>query len=327
MTTMRDVAARAGVSAKTVSRVFNDDPHVLPATRARVEAALHELKYVPNTLATTFRAGRARAIGVAVPDLVDPFFAAIAKAAAEVAADNGMSVLVTSLGEDPSRERPTVESLLSQSLTGLVIAAVSDDQSYLATWSTHTPIVCVDREPVRAAVDTFVEDDHGGAYTATAHLLSHGHRRIAFLGDTAALPTTRHRLAGYSAALADAGLTVEEELVALAASDRAGAEAALRRLAALTDPPTALFSSNARSTMAAIPALARCRLAVAAFGDFPLADVLSPAMTVIDQDPAALGRLAAQRVLDRHFHPRRRYRRHTVLPVELVERSSCFDRA
>ena len=80
MTTMRDVAQRAGVSTKTVSRVFNDDPHVLPDTRALVEAAMRELNYVPNALATTFRAGRASVIGVAVPDVVDPFFAAIARA-------------------------------------------------------------------------------------------------------------------------------------------------------------------------------------------------------------------------------------------------------
>ena len=82
MATMRDIAARAGVSAKTVSRVFNDDPHVLPETRARVEAVMREMNYVPNALATTFRSGRSSVIGVAVPvpDIVDPFFAGIARA-------------------------------------------------------------------------------------------------------------------------------------------------------------------------------------------------------------------------------------------------------
>jgi LacI family transcriptional regulator len=79
MTTMREVAAAAGVSAKTVSRVFNDDPHVTPETRARVEVALRQLNYVPNAVATTFRTGRSPVVGIAVPDIVDPFFAAIAK--------------------------------------------------------------------------------------------------------------------------------------------------------------------------------------------------------------------------------------------------------
>ena len=85
MSTMRDAAAVAKVSAKTVSRVFNNDPHVLPETRERVEAALRELNYVPNALATTLRAGRYPAIGIAVPDLVDPFFAALAKAVGQLA--------------------------------------------------------------------------------------------------------------------------------------------------------------------------------------------------------------------------------------------------
>jgi LacI family transcriptional regulator len=324
MTTMRQVAAAAGVSAKTVSRVFNGDPHVLPETRARVEEALRGLNYVPNALATTFRAGRAPAIGVAVPDLVDPFFGSIAKAAADLAAEHDMSIVVTSLGDDPSRERPIVESLLRQSLSGLIIAATSDDQSYLSAWTARTPVVFVDRGPHRVAADSFVEDDHGGAYTATEHLVAHGHRRVGFIGDTLSLPTTRNRLAGYRAALEAAGIAVDDDLVAFGASDRAGARAAVDRLRAATDPPTALFSSDARCTMAAIPRLAGSPLAVTAFGDFPLADMLTPALTVIDQNPAELGRLAAQRILDRRFHPQRRYRRRTVLPVALVERASCL---
>lgn len=325
MTTMHDVAKLAGVSAKTVSRVFNGDPHVLPETRSRVERALSELNYVPNALATTFRAGRVPAIGVAVPDLVDPFFAAVAKAAADLAADHDMSIVVTSLGDDPSQERPIVESLLRQSLSGLILAATSDDQSYLSAWTPRTPTVFVDRAPTRVAADSFVEDDHGGAYTATAHLVAHGHRRIGYIGDTLALPTTRNRLSGYVAALGAHGIPADDELVAFGASDRAGAKTALDRLRAAADPPTALFSSDARCTMAAIPQLARSSLAVTAFGDFPLADMLTPALTVIDQNPAELGRLAAQRILDRRNHPGRRYRRRTILPVALVERESCFD--
>jgi len=98
MTTMREVAAAAGVSAKTVSRVFNDDPHVTPETRARVEVALRQLNYVPNAVATTFRTGRSPVVGIAVPDIVDPFFAAIAKSVGRLATQHGMSTVVTSLG-------------------------------------------------------------------------------------------------------------------------------------------------------------------------------------------------------------------------------------
>lgn len=324
MTGMRDVAAKANVSAKTVSRVFNNDPRVLPETRARVELALRELKYVPNTLATTFRAGRAAVIGIAVPDLVDPFFALIAKTVSQVASLHGMSVAVTNLGDDPTREPAIVESLLRQSLTGLIVAPISHDQSYLVAWTSRTPIVFVDRSPSRVPADSFVEDDHAGAYTATQHLIDHGHQYIAFLGDTLDVPTTNNRYTGYQAALADNHLRFDPNLTALGAGERDGAALGLARITAAQPVPTALFSSNARCTMALVPALTQHNLAITAFGDFPMADMLTPAITVIDQDPAHVGQLAAQRIIDRTHQPNRRYRRRNVLPVTLIERQSCF---
>ena len=324
MSTMRDVAAVANVSAKTVSRVFNDDPHVLPETRERVAAAIRELNYVPNALATTFRAGRSPAIGIAVPDLVDPFFAALAKAVGQLAAAHQMSILVTSLDDDPVRERPIVEGLLRHSLSGLVIAPISHDQAYLAAWTSRTPIVFVDRAPTNVPADHFVEDDHGGAYAATEHLIDHGHERIAFLGDSLDLPTTRNRYDGYLEALSRHNLHPPKDLIALGAMDRDGAASAFARLEALDPPPSALFCSNARCAMALVPVLSRTELAVTTFGDFPMADMVTPAFTVIDQDPVRMGQLAGQRVLDRLRQPDRRYRRRTVLPVRLIERESCL---
>ncbi|WP_028048471.1 LacI family DNA-binding transcriptional regulator [Cellulomonas sp. URHD0024] len=325
MTTMRDVARRAGVSAKTVSRVFNHDPHVSPGTKARVEAALRELNYVPSTLSTTFRTGRAPVIGVAVPDIADPFFGALAKAVEALAARHAMSVVMTSLGEDPSREPAIVQSLLRQSLSGLVIAPIAGDQSYLEAWAQHTQVVFVDRRPSGIVADSFTEDDHAGARVATEHLVGHGHVRIGFLGDSTAIPTSRGRLQGYRAALLDSAIAYDESLVVLGAMDRPSAAAAFAALQHLEAPPTAIFTSNARVTMSLVPVLHAHRgLALAGFGDFPMADVLEPSLTVIDQDPAALGTLAAQRILDRLAHPQRRFRRHTVLPVQLVERRSCL---
>ncbi|WP_344992075.1 LacI family DNA-binding transcriptional regulator [Tsukamurella soli] len=323
MTTMRDVAAIADVSVKTVSRVFNGDPHVTPETRARVEAVLRELNYVPNTLATAFRSGRAPVIGIAVPDIVDPFFAAIAQAIEAQAAASGMSVLVTSVGADPDREATVVEALLKHSLSGLVIAPITTDQSYLKPWTANTPIVFVDRAPTRLVADSFTEDDTGGAFDATSHIIGHGHSRIAFLGDTNEIPTTQGRIAGYEAALACHGIPVRDELVAMGVRDRRSAADAIAGLASLPTPPTAVFCSNARCTMAAIPALKPLGWAVVGFGDFPMADLLTPSITVVDQDPSALGSLAAGRILDRIDHPNRRYRRRTVLPVTLVTRDSC----
>lgn len=322
MASMRDVAARAGVSAKTVSRVFNNDPHVTPETRERVEVALRELNYVANSIPTTLRYGRAPVIGVAVPDIVDPFFAQVARAAEIHAAAHDMSVIITSLG-NPELEADVVQGLLRQALTGLIIAPASHDQSYLRNWVDRIPIVFVDRPPVALTADTFTEDDVAGAHLATTHLIEHGHTRIMFIGDDLYVTTTNARLAGYKAALDDAGLPFDEDLVALGAMDREGAEATFMLLELLVDKPTALFCSNARAALNLIPHLRFSGLAVTTFGDFPLADMLTPSLTVIDQDPRRIGTLAAQRITDRLQHPNRRYKRRTVLPVSLIERESC----
>lgn len=323
MTTMREVAAHAGVSAKTVSRVFNNDPHVLPETRDKVEKVMRELNYVPNVLATTFRAGRASVIGVAVPDVVDPFFAAIARAVDEIAGQHGMSTLVTSLGRRPDQERSTIESLLGRQLSGLVVAPVSADQSWLKRWREHTPIVFVDRFPVGISTDSFTENDEAGAFLATAHLIGHGHRRIAFVGDMMHLSTESGRLQGWRRALREHGLEADEDLVVVHAGDRAAVAAGIDRLRALQDPPTAVFSANARCSMALVAVLRSDPLPMVGFGDFPMADVLSPTVSVIDQNPAELGALAAQRVIMRLEHPNRRLKKANVLDVTLVERESC----
>jgi LacI family transcriptional regulator len=320
---MREVAARARVSAKTVSRVVNNDSHVLPETRTRVTEALRELRYVPNAMARTFRAGGAPVLGVAVPDIADPFFALVAKAVEDVAAAHDMSIVVSSLGYDPERERGALESLLRRPLSGLVVAPTSPDQGHLGRWTARLPVVFVDRPPGGLEVDTITEDDHEGARMATAHLVAHGHREIAFVGDSPQVPTTAARLAGHRAALADAGLLARDELVAFRDSDDGAPGRVVQRLARSSPPPTALFSADARTTMALVPELAGSTWAVVGFGDFPMADMLSPALTVVDQDPAALGRLAAERVLERLGAPEGAPPRRTVLSVRLVERQSC----
>lgn len=322
MATMQDVALRAGVSSKTVSRVFTNDPHVLPETRARVEAAMLEINYVPNVLARTFRAGRTSSVGVAIPDVVDPFFAAVVRSVERVCAETGITTLVTSIGDDPSRERNVIESLLRTQLMGLVLAPVAEDQAWLAPWAEHTPIVFVDRAPDGLEADSFVEDDHRGAYLATRHLLDHGHSAIAFVADSAHPPSTRRRFAGYSTAMAEAGIPVNERLVTMDARPEHSADA-VGALFLLPSPPTALFLSNARVTMDVMPVLRGRSIALIGFGDFPMADQLSPAVTVISQDPAYLGFLAATRALARFSEPNVDYEQSTVVPVELVIRESC----
>ncbi|MEV0945740.1 LacI family DNA-binding transcriptional regulator [Rhodococcus sp. NPDC049939] len=324
---MQDVAALANVSAKTVSRVYNDDPHVDPGTRARVVAALESLNYVPNTMATTFRTGRPTAIGLAVPDIADPFFAALAHTVETRAHQRDMAVIMTSLGDDRAQERPIVESLLRRRLGGLILAPIGSDHGYLKRWAGHLPTVFVDRAAKGVSADNFVHDDHDGGFAATEHLLKLGHRRVAFIGDTELIPTTSNRLLGYRHALDARSIPEDEDLIVMGVETRDGAREVLTMLMSLDTPPTALFLSNARISMVSIPALQQLKLddlSVIGFGDFPMADAMCPPLTVIDQSPSELGRQAIDRVLHRIDHPRRRYRRGNVLSVRLIERGSCF---
>jgi LacI family transcriptional regulator len=325
MTTMRDVAQRCGVSIKTVSRVFNDDPHVSTETRERVLRVMRELNYVPNLLARTFRSGRDTAIAIAVPDLSDPFFATLTHAIEQVAHQRGVAVVIASMGYEPEDERPAMEALLHRMVVGAIATPISDDQSYLKRWQHKTPIVFVDRTPTGIVADSIVSDDHGGGVAATQHLLDHGHTSLAFVGDNLNVQTTRRRLEAYRSVLLGAGMPDSANSVVLAGTSSSEMAHAFVAFLRESEEPTAIFSSNARCTIGLIPvlqALERTDMALVGFGDFPLSDSVRPPISFIEQDPVRLGRAAALRLFQRLDTPHRRLRRQVMLPVELVPSGS-----
>lgn len=325
MTTMRDVARVAGVSAKTVSRVFNDDPHVTDETRERVQWAMQKLHYVPNLLARSFRSGSDAAVGVAVPDIADPFFAQMTGSIEEEMVKRGMAVVITGLGRNAEREQHTVEALLRRQISGLILATISQDQSWLATWQQRTPIVFVDRPPRGVSAMSVVEDDVRGAREAVTHLVAHGHRRIAFVGVAARLSTTARRLDGYKKALRQHSLPIAEDLIYVDEDSADHTVSDLIHRFSVVEPPTAVLSSNNACTMALVVALRRAGrsdIAFVGFGDFPMAGMLKPAVSVIDQNPVNLGQVAVDRLLSAIDGTTPPAHLKTVLPVRLVPRGS-----
>ncbi|WP_322746801.1 LacI family DNA-binding transcriptional regulator [Cellulomonas sp. S1-8] len=304
--TMRDVAALAGVGIKTVSRVVNGEPGVSGAMAQRVNEAARALNYRPDLHAGNLRRSERRSLslGLVLASVDNPFSAAIHRAIEDVAGAQGVAVLAGSTDEEPDRERALVAALTARRVDGLIVSAITPDQGYLR-WEQEsgTPIVMVDRRAVGIDVDSVVVDNAAGAGRATRHLLEHGHRRIAYLGDLGSIDTARERHRGFVRALADAGIPASSAPAANDIHSEVEAEAAVHALLTGPEAPTALFTSQNLITIGAIRALRTLglqhRVALVGFDDFQLADLLEPRVTVIAQDPARIGAIAAQRVFDR----------------------------
>jgi LacI family transcriptional regulator len=322
--TLRDVSVLAGVSAKTVSRVINDDPAVAPGTAERVQAAIRELGFHPNPVARSLRVGRDDAIGLVVENIADPFMAEVTGAVEEVARERGMFVVIASAGYAPENERMVVSGLTNRRVAGLIITPTSGDHSYFEHLPMRFPTVFVDRPPIQHDSDTVLADNEGGARMATKHLIDHGHRRVAFVGDRLHIYTTRLRYQGFRGAMLDAGLPVDERLVRVDAMGAQDSTAAMVDLLEADNGLTAVMSANTRASLGVVRALhlrERTDIAHVSFDDFPAAESLNPPVTAIYQDPRRLGQQAASLLFDRingETGPPRR----VVLPVQLIVRGS-----
>ncbi|MEU4422378.1 LacI family DNA-binding transcriptional regulator [Actinoplanes sp. NPDC024001] len=304
--TMNDVARAARVSLKTVSRVVNGEDNVSPVLVAQVRSAIELLNYSPDIGASNLRRGdrRTETIGLLLEDVGNPFSSALHRAVEDEARTRGVQVLTGSLDDDPRRERELARAFTMRRADGLIIVPVGPDQSYLATeLRVDTPVVFVDRPGQGIPADTVLATNVIGATEATRHLIAHGHRRIACLGDHLRISTARHRHDGYLAALREAGVTPDPALTVSGLHTAALAESKVMELFHRPGPPTALFTSQNLVTIGAVRALRRLGLhrsvALVGFDDFPLADLVEPAITVVAQDPAMMGRTAAQALFRR----------------------------
>jgi LacI family transcriptional regulator len=322
--TMNDVAHAARVGLKTVSRVVNGEPGVLDTTAQRVREAIEQLGYRRNDSARVLRRGQTASIGLVIEDVADPFYSELTRAVEEVARRQGSLVFAGSSDESPERERELVLAFCARRVDGLVVVPAGTSHRYLLPdMSAGIAVVFVDRPAGDIDADTVLSANSAGAQAGVRHLTTRGHRRIAFLGDAPEIFTATQRLDGYREALVDAGLAVDESLVAMRHPSPEFVRSALDRMLDGPDPATALFTSNSRTTVAALRVLsARSpRPALVGFDDFELADLLSPAVTVVAQDPTGLGSEAAG-LLFRRLAGEHGPAQHIELPTRLIIRGS-----
>lgn len=321
--TMVDVAADAGVSLKTVSRVVNGVDTVDPALATRVRTSIKKLGFQRNDVAASLRSGtETRTVGLITADLSNAFYSTISSAVAGVARERGYHVIMASSEESPEIEQATAIDLCRRRVSGLIVVPTESDHGYLRPQIARgIPVVFLDRPARGVEADTVLVDNRGGAESAMRSLIESGHRRIAVLLDLPEIFTTTERLEGATAAAAAAGIRLDPALISTGSHGPDHAFAAFSAMLATDDPPTAVLCSNNRITVGAVEAIWRAgaRVDVAGFDDFEMSRLLPQPVTIVDYDTPALGRIAAEALFARidgsEAPPERR-----LVPTRLVQR-------
>ena len=305
--TLKELAARAKVHPSTVSRVANNDPslRIAPATRSRIEALLRETEYRPNGVARGLKLRQTLVLAVVIPDITNPFFAALFRGIEDGATPRGYQVLLCNTDGIPERQRAHLQSLTARRVDGVILASTFLKDPAVR-WLRHqrTPYVLVNRFSDEG-LDPFVgSDDVTGARLATQHLIGLGHVRIGHLAGQPTVSTGVLRRRGYHAALAEAGVPADPELLVESGFVEEGGIRGMERLLALKNPPTAIFAVTDMTAVGAYGAARRRGLripedlAIVGYNDIPLAGRLIPGLTTVHVPIHEFGSVAARMLLE-----------------------------
>ncbi|MEO7754347.1 MAG: LacI family DNA-binding transcriptional regulator [Terracoccus sp.] len=320
---MADVASEAHVSVKTVSRVVNHEAGVRPDTADRVRTVIERVGFRRGDGTRLLRQGRTLTIGLVVEDLANPFYSQIGAAVEREARIRQHQLITASAEGSPLRERTVLEGLIARRVDGVVV--VPSGQAPVAVpaaAASGTPIVYVDR-PVRGArTDTVLSDNHGGVRSALEHLVAHGHRRVGFLGDDPAFWTARQRRESFIETYAALHLPGSPS-TSMGPHTRASVRDVLAAWSRAVDPVTAIITGNNRVTLESLYAMRDLRLPLSLVGydDFEFADLIEPAVTVVHQDPAAMGQKAAHQLFERLLGDESPAQT-VIMPTRLIVRTS-----
>lgn len=331
---LKDVAARAGVSVRTVSNVVNGSASVAEVTRRRVQDVLDEVGYRPNLAARNLRAGRTGLIGLAVPELHSPYFGELAGLLVEAAQQRSWTVIIDQTHGDASAERRLLDRSGGRVLDGLIISPWSLDPAELTALAqaSSTPVVLLGEHQPDGLVDRVAVDNVAAADEATSHLIGSGRRRIAALGLQPHLHngTAEQRLAGYHRALAGAGLPRQAALEAVTgALHRADGAAAMAELLDRGAAPDAVFAFSDELALGALHT-AHLRglrvpeqIAFVGFDDIEDGRFATPALTTVSPDKRQIAQRTLQCLADRIYSPGNSVRPlDIVVPHRLVVRAS-----
>ncbi len=301
---LADVAARAGVSMMTVSRVLNNRPGVSAITRERVLQAAHAVGYVPHVPARGLASGRTGMLGVVLANLLDTYYSEILQGAVMEADARGSRLILHLTGTSDAREIAQVTTLLGGSVDGLILILPRAADHYIATIAEQRfPCVLVDHRMLDTPLPAVRSANRAGGAAATQYLLELGHRRIGFITGEMGYDCSGERLEGYHAALAEAGIAPDERYVQYGNWTQDSGRRAAELLLRLDPSPTAIFASNDLEALGVYEAAQAAglrvpeELSVVGFDDRLEARQAYPRMTTVRQSLAAMGGRAVQMVL------------------------------
>ena len=328
MSTIKHVAARAGVSFTTVSHVLNGTRRVSDSARERVERAVAEMGYAPSAVARALRMSETGIIGVLVPNITNPFFAELTRGIEDCCRRTDYSVFLCNSDDDPERQSRYLQILLERRVDGLLLAAAAGEASVLANRlaATRVPTVVVDRAIPGLAADLVRVDHEAGAWQAVQHLLGLGHRAIACLSGPSEFAVSRARVAGWRLGLAEAGITPAPGWLLEGDFSAPAGHALARQLLALGGV-TAIFASNDLLAIGALRAAAELGVAVPAalsvigLDGIDLGGYAYPALTTVGHPIRAMGETAAGVLIER-IATGPAGCREVVLPAQLLMRES-----
>lgn len=327
--TIVDVAEKAGVSFGTVSRVINNDIHVRPETRERVQGVMQKLGYTANRQARSLAGGRSNIIGVLVPDLGTGYIGEIIRGIDAELSLTDLDLILYTTHRTASKEANYVANLAKGMVDGLILVLPRSPADYTGTLTNRgVPFVLIDHQGIGRDCPAVGATNWQGAYHATEYLIKLGHTRIGFITGSMDLGCADERLEGYRSALRTYHLPNEPELVYEGTFFQPDGYAGATALLNLASPPTAIFASNDVMAMGAMDAV-RNRgfrvpddISVVGFDDIPQASVVRPGLTTVSQPLEKMGRVATQMLLDL-FRNKEKTDNRIELPTELVIRESC----
>ncbi|MFJ4965196.1 LacI family DNA-binding transcriptional regulator [Streptomyces sp. NPDC088729] len=330
MAGIKDVAAEAGVSVATVSRVLNSHPSVSEDARTRVVAAVDALGYRPNAVARSLRTAQTRTLGLVISDVLNPYFTELARFVEEEARALGYSVIIGNADERPELQDHHMRTLIDRRIDGLLVSP-ADGGSPLMREIAHsgTPMVFVDRWIPGLDVPVVRADGTAAVQDLVAHLHGLGHRRLAIIAGPAATTTGDERVEAFRAALRELGLALPDAYIGQGDFQAASGRRATERFLELPEPPEVVFAADNLMALGALDAI-RARglrvpddIGLAAFDDIPWFVHTAPPITAIAQPVADLARAAVRALADLIDG---RAPLSVTLPARLVVRRSCGER-